>query len=81
MGVDAKMGNMQRPERILYVGLGTAFSPMVANIFEPHAAKPCFHFAMAAITVVAIFSNMTALRRLWYAYTTLKNRERGTEGK
>lgn len=73
---DAKMGNMQRPERILYVGLGTAFSPMVANILEPHAAKPDFHLAMIAITIVAIFSNATAARRLWHAYTTLRARER-----
>jgi phosphatidylglycerophosphate synthase len=74
-GVEAKMGNMQRAERVMYIGIGTAFSPVVANIFEPGAAKPMFYLAMIAISIVAFFSNTTALRRLFYTYKTLKNSE------
>ena len=83
VGVDARMGNMQRPERMLYVGLGTAFAPIVAVIYEPAAVKPHFYLAMIAVTIVAIFSNATAYRRLWYTYSMLKARERAdaAEGK
>jgi len=76
VGVDAKMGNMQRAERVLYIGLGAALSPVVANIFEPNAVKPIFHLSVIAISIVAIFSNITALRRLVHAYTTLKKADR-----
>lgn len=76
VGVDARMGNMQRPERILYLGLGTAFAPIVANIYEPAAIKPHFYLTMIAVTIVAIFSNATAYRRLRHTYSTLKARER-----
>jgi len=70
------MGNMQRAERVLYIGLGAALSPIVANIFEPNAVKPIFHLSVIAISIVAIFSNITAFRRLIHAYTTLKKADR-----
>jgi CDP-diacylglycerol--glycerol-3-phosphate 3-phosphatidyltransferase len=72
VGVQAKMGNMQRPERVFYIGLASAMSPIVANVYEPGVAKPMNYVAMIAITIVAIFSNATALRRLWFTYSTLK---------
>lgn len=72
VGIIAKIGNMQRTERLLYIGLGTAFAPVVANIVEPMAAKPHYHLAMIAITIVAIFSNTTAFRRLVYILRELK---------
>jgi phosphatidylglycerophosphate synthase len=68
----AKMGNMQRGERVFYIGLSSALSPIVANVYEPGAAKPMFYLAMISITIVAIFSNITALRRLLYTYGELK---------
>jgi CDP-diacylglycerol--glycerol-3-phosphate 3-phosphatidyltransferase len=72
VGVEARMGNMQRTERIVYLGLGTAFAPVVASLIEPNAIKPYYHLGMLVITVVAIFANATAIRRMIYTYKTLK---------
>lgn len=71
-GVEARMGNMQRTERIVYLGLGTAFSPLVASFTEPHVVRPYYHLGMFVITVVAIFSNATAIRRMIHTYRALK---------
>jgi CDP-diacylglycerol--glycerol-3-phosphate 3-phosphatidyltransferase len=81
VGVDARMGNMQRTERIVYLGLGTAFAPLVAVFTEPNAIRPYYHLGMLVITVVAIFANATALRRMVYTYKTLKERSGRTEAK
>jgi CDP-diacylglycerol--glycerol-3-phosphate 3-phosphatidyltransferase len=81
VGVDARMGNMQRTERIVYLGLGTAFAPLVAIFTEPNAIRPYYHLGMLVITVVAIFANATALRRMVYTYRTLKVRNGKTEAK
>jgi CDP-diacylglycerol--glycerol-3-phosphate 3-phosphatidyltransferase len=72
VGVEARMGNMQRTERIVYLGLGTAFAPVVASLVEPNAVKPYYHLGMLVITVVAIFANATAIRRMIHTYYSLK---------
>jgi len=53
LGLDAKVGVMQRPERIVLIGLG-ALIHIVA-----------FQFA---IWLVALFANFTALQRIRFAY-------------
>ena len=53
LGFDAKVGIMQRPERIVLIGLG-ALIHLVA-----------FEFA---IWLIAIFANFTALQRIRHAY-------------
>lgn len=55
-------GLMRRHERALYLGVGTAFSPIPAVWLEPGAARPVFHFAVAAYTLVALLGNITAVR-------------------
>ncbi len=81
VGVEARMGNMQRTERIVYLGLGTAFAPVVASLLEPNAVKPYYHLGMLVITMVAIFANATAIRRMLYTYKTLKVRNGQAEAK
>lgn len=75
VGVEVRIGNMQRTERVLYLGLGTAFAPIVAAIFEPGVLKPMYHLAMIAIGIIAIFANTTALRRLLFTYRILRERQ------
>jgi len=53
LGLDARVGIMQRPERIVLIGLG-AIIHMNAFIF--------------AIWLVAFFANFTALQRIRFAY-------------
>jgi phosphatidylglycerophosphate synthase len=53
----ADVGAMQRPERILYLGVGVALSPVVPPLYIDHV------LAVAALALVATTSLGTALRR------------------
>jgi len=53
LGLEAKIGIMQRPERIVLIGLGAVIH---MNAFK------------FAIWLVAVFANFTALQRIRYAY-------------
>lgn len=53
LGLSAKVGVMQRPERIVFLGAGALIHPIALAI---------------AIWMVAIFANVTALQRLRYAF-------------
>lgn len=53
LGLAAKVGMMQRPERIVFLGLGALIHPIALTI---------------AIWMVAIFANFTALQRLRFAF-------------
>jgi phosphatidylglycerophosphate synthase len=55
-------GLMRRHERLLYVGAGTAASPILAAWLEPGAAQPVYHLAVAALGLVAVIGNITAIR-------------------
>jgi CDP-diacylglycerol---glycerol-3-phosphate 3-phosphatidyltransferase len=53
LGLTAKVGVMQRPERIVFLGAGALIHPIALEI---------------AIWMVAIFANITALQRLRFAF-------------
>jgi CDP-diacylglycerol--glycerol-3-phosphate 3-phosphatidyltransferase len=53
LGLSAKVGVMQRPERIVFLGAGALIHPIAL---------------MVAIWMVAIFANFTALQRLRFAF-------------
>jgi CDP-diacylglycerol--glycerol-3-phosphate 3-phosphatidyltransferase len=53
LGLSAKVGVMQRPERIVFLGAGALIHPIALAI---------------AIWMVAIFANVTALQRLRFAF-------------
>jgi len=53
LGLDAKVGVMQRPERIVFLGAGALLHPIALKI---------------AIWLVAVFANFTALQRLRFAF-------------
>jgi CDP-diacylglycerol--glycerol-3-phosphate 3-phosphatidyltransferase len=54
-------GLMRRHERVLYIGVGTAASPLLALWLEPAAARPVFHLAVVAHGLVAVLGNITAI--------------------
>jgi phosphatidylglycerophosphate synthase/putative flippase GtrA len=65
LGVSLKeVGFMQRPERILVLGAGTALSPILEVILDPHAVHPPHRLAVAALLVLAVTTHATALQRL-----------------
>ena len=64
MRVDAKMGAMQRHERAADQAGATLISPVVAWRFEGQAAQPkALSRLKAVLGVIAIFSNITSVKR------------------
>jgi phosphatidylglycerophosphate synthase len=53
LGFDAKVGLMQRPERILFIGLGALIHPIALKV---------------SIWLIAVFANYTAAQRIRYVY-------------
>jgi phosphatidylglycerophosphate synthase/putative flippase GtrA len=66
LGVSLKeVGFMQRPERVLLLGAGTALSPILEVIVAPNDPHPPHRLAIATLVVLAITSHATALQRLY----------------
>jgi phosphatidylglycerophosphate synthase len=72
VGVDVKSGFMQRPERIVYLGVGSIFSPIIAYFFRRFVPSvPLDVVTIGAIVLIAIFTNITALHRMGVVMKTL----------
>jgi phosphatidylglycerophosphate synthase/putative flippase GtrA len=77
LGVSLKdVGFMQRPERVLLLGAGTALSPIIEVIVAPNDPHPPHRLAIATLVVVALTSHATALQRLYQLVHALN----GTRG-
>jgi CDP-diacylglycerol--glycerol-3-phosphate 3-phosphatidyltransferase len=64
LGVDCKVGFMQRPERIVAIGLGgllTAVARMIDPEFE-------YWPLLIALGLIAVMANLTALERIYSVY-------------
>lgn len=65
LGVSLKeVGFMQRPERVLLLGAGTALSPIIEVVVAPNDPHPPHRLAIATLVVLAVTSHATALQRL-----------------
>lgn len=72
VGVDVKSGFMQRPERIVYLGVGSIFSPIIAYFVRFLVPSvPLDVVTIGAIVLIAIFTNVTALHRMGIVMKTL----------
>jgi phosphatidylglycerophosphate synthase/putative flippase GtrA len=60
-----EVGFMQRPERVLLLGAGTALSPILEVIVAPDDPHPPHRLAIATLVVLAVTSHATALQRLY----------------
>jgi len=71
VGIDCDVGAMQRPERIVYLGVGAVFSPVLAYLTKPYLnLNPDFLLVMA-IVLIGIMTNTTAIYRLIWTYRKL----------
>jgi phosphatidylglycerophosphate synthase len=70
-GVDCKGGSMQRPERIVYLGVGSIFSPPFRQLVDPHAAAPVEYLTIAALAVISVMTLFTAIYRMIYIFRKL----------
>lgn len=65
------VGFMQRPERILVLGLTVAFAPAVEVFLGPTAVATSHRLAIAGILLVAATSHVTAIQRLVHLVAAL----------
>ena len=71
---DAKIGTMQRPERVLLLGVAMAASPFVAAAWE-RPVHPDFVVTVAAVLFLAASANLTAFLRFWAVFKHLRREE------
>ncbi len=74
LGIDARVGYMQRHERAVWLGIGTAVSPIVAAFIEPDAPHPVYHLLVAVMALMAVMTNITALWRISVVMNALRHR-------
>jgi len=75
VGIECKVGAMQRPERIVYLGVASIFSPPFRQIFRPLAEHPIEYLTMAALMFIAVMTLLTAIYRMIYITRKLNIRE------
>lgn len=63
LGVNIRGGAMQRLERVLFLGVGVALSPILEAAFFPEQKHPMHWLAVVGLCFVALMSNATALSR------------------
>jgi phosphatidylglycerophosphate synthase/putative flippase GtrA len=63
LGTDVKVGLMQRPERVVLLGLTVALSPVEAALRTPDDPKPMHWLAVGGLVVLALATQGTALQR------------------
>jgi len=81
LGVSLKeVGFMQRPERVLLLGAGTALSPILEVLIAPDDPHPPHRLAIAMLVLLAITSHATALQRLYELLRALGGAERHSVG-
>nr|WP_211193774.1 GtrA family protein [Pyxidicoccus fallax] len=71
LGVSVRDGAMQRLERVLFLGAGTALSPILEAVFWPEEKHPMHWLAVVGLVFVAVMSNYTAITRFRALVRTL----------
>ncbi len=76
LGVNVNVGTMQRPERLFYLGMVTAMSPLVEAFvpvlrgFVPHV------LVVVSLLLLGLSANVTAARRILHTLAALAQRDR-----
>jgi phosphatidylglycerophosphate synthase len=73
-GAEAKVGGMQRPERVIVTGAATALSPIADVAGVPGGGRGVVG---VALTLLALSSAITAARRIHAIYSALRAAEPG----
>jgi phosphatidylglycerophosphate synthase len=74
VGVDVKTGIMQRPERIVYLGVGSIFSPLLAYLISFVIKTPFDFLTVGAILLISVLTIFSALYRIRYVIRHLDPR-------
>lgn len=76
VGVDVRKGSMQRPERIAYLGVASIFEPMTSYLLNFSWHNPPAVLVIAAIVLIGVMTNVTAVYRMIYVMNELDNKVR-----
>ncbi|MDR0940131.1 MAG: CDP-alcohol phosphatidyltransferase family protein [Mediterranea sp.] len=71
LGIECKVGFMQRPERVVLVSLGALFT----GVFKDITAFNPILILVVALALVALFANITAFARIRHCYKEMKKLE------
>jgi len=73
LGIDMKVGLMQRPERVVILGLATAFGPAFERWVLPGepGGQPFYYVTVMAIVLLAISTQFTSAYRLFHLTAAL----------
>lgn len=71
LGVPLRGGVMQRLERVLFLGVATAMSPILEVFLDSSDPHPRHWLAIGGLVLVAVLSNVSALQRLAELMRTL----------
>ena len=74
LGADPDLGVLQRHERALCLGVGAVMAPAVAQFLNEPSVHPLYYSMIAALGVVALGANLTALRRARFVIAHLHAR-------
>lgn len=76
VGIDCTKGSMQRAERIVYLGVGSIFQPVVSLLLLPFSPAPPAVTVIGAIIIIAVMTNATAIYRMIYIMNALDSADR-----
>ena len=77
-GVAMKDGLMQRPERVMTLGVAVMLSPIVEALLPVSHVHPTQRLASIGIVLLAVTSNATAVGRIVRLLAALRERDRAT---
>lgn len=74
LGVSCEVGIMQRPERIVYLGAGSIFTPLFDKLLKLCSINSNETLLIITLIFIAILSNITAIYRFIYIVNKLKEK-------
>ena len=78
LGIVGAEGLMQRAERITILGIALAFSPIIGHRLEGFVEHPFYGLTAAALCLLALLNTTTAVARISWTMTRLKDGQRFT---
>jgi len=76
IGIDCKVGMMQRPERIVYLGVAAVFDPIMTMALHRWWANPAPVLMIIALCFVAGATIFTAMQRMVFIMNALDTQDR-----
>lgn len=64
LGIHLKVGLMQRPERVVILGIAVAFSPVVEALLGEEPEHPLYWLTVVVVMLLAVSTQFTAAHRL-----------------